>query len=133
LKVLILEDDNSMIKLYNHWLTKLKMEVETCPNGQTAMDTYFKKDSIPFDLIIADLHLEDDKSGEQVVNFLENLKNENEPKTPILFLSAFIDHEIRVKFKKEKHVKFMEKKDIGYSSFLQRVESLTSPNKKSSL
>ena len=122
-----------MIKLYNHWLTKLDMEVECCPNGQTAMDTYFKKDSIPFDLIIADLHLEDDKTGEQVVNFLESLKSKSDPKTPILFLSAFIDQELRIKFKKEKHVKFMEKKNIGYSNFLQRVESLTSPTKKSSL
>jgi DNA-binding response OmpR family regulator len=124
--VLILEDDNSMVKLYNHWLTKLNVKVECCPNGQIAMDTYFKKDSIVFDLIIADLHLEDDKTGEQVVNFLE-------PKTPILFLSAFIDQELRIKFKKEKHVKFMEKKNIGYSNFLQRIESLTSPAKKSSL
>ncbi len=122
-----------MVKLYNHWLTKLNVKVECCPNGQIAMDTYFKKDSIVFDLIIADLHLEDDKTGEQVVNFLEGFKGEGEPKTPILFLSAFIDQELRIKFKKEKHVKFMEKKNIGYSNFLQRIESLTSPAKKSSL
>ena len=50
-------------------------------------------------------------------------------KTPVLFLSANINKELRIQFKKEKHIKFMEKKNIGYSNFLQRIESLTTKEK----
>lgn len=131
LKVLILEDDNSMIKLYNHWLKKANIDIEYCSNGEEAMGSYLKDQNHNFDLIIADLHLEGSKSGEQVINFLKGMEVKSEEATPVLFLSAFIDQEIRTKFKKEKNVKFMEKKNIGYSNFIQRVESLIRPSKKS--
>ena len=132
LKVLILEDDNSMIKLYNHWLKKANIDIEFCASGEEALSSYLKDQNHNFDLIIADLHLEGAKSGDQVVTFLKDMEIKYDQATPVLFLSAFIDQEIRVKFKKEKNIKFMEKKNIGYSNFIQRIESLIQPSKKSS-
>ena len=125
MKFLILEDDESMVKLYRHWLKKNNIQADTCSSGIDAISNHLKDENHNFDLIIADLKLEDEKSGEQVISFLSNMEVSSKEKTPVLFLSANIDNELRIKFKKDKHIKFMEKKNIGYSNFLQRIESLT--------
>ena len=129
MKFLILEDDESMVKLYTHWLNKANIATDTCSSGIDAINTHFNDKNHNFDLIIADLHLEGEKSGDQVIDLLKNLEMSSEDKTPVLFLSANINNELRIQFKKEKHIKFMEKKNIGYSNFLQRIESLTNKAK----
>ena len=129
MKFLILEDDESMVKLYTHWLNKANIKTDTCSSGIEAISNHFKDKNHNFDLIIADLHLEDEKSGDQVINLLSSLEIASKEKTPVLFLSANINKDLRIQFRKEKHVKFMEKKNIGYSNFLQRIETLTSKEK----
>lgn len=129
MRFLILEDDESMVKLYKHWLNKANIETDTCSSGIEAISTHFNGDGHDFDLIIADLHLEGEKSGDQVINLLSSLEIASKEKTPVLFLSANINKDLRIQFRKEKHVKFMEKKNIGYSNFLQRIETLTSKEK----
>ena len=129
MKFLILEDDESMVKLYTHWLNKANIQADTCSSGIEAIENHFSDKNHSFDLIIADLHLEGEKSGDQVISLLSNLELASKHKTPVLFLSANINKDLRIQFKKEKHVKFMEKKNIGYSNFLQRIESLTTKEK----
>ena len=129
MRFLILEDDDSMVKLYTHWLNKANIQTDTCSSGTDAIENHFNDKNHNFDLIIADLHLEGDKSGDQVIDLLKNLEMTSKEKTPVLFLSANINKELRIQFKKEKHIKFMEKKNIGYSNFLQRIESLTKKEK----
>ena len=125
MRFLILEDDESMIKLYRHWLTKINVEADSCSSGKDAISKHFKDKNHNFDLIIADLQLEDEKSGDQVISLLKSLEVSSKEKTPVLFLSANIKQELRTKYKKEKHIKFMDKKNIGYLNQLQLTLATT--------
>ena len=52
------------------------------------LENYLKDQNHNFDLIIADLHLEGEKSGEQVVTFLKDMDVKYDQTTPVLFFSA---------------------------------------------
>ena len=88
MKFLILEDDESMVKLYTHWLNKANIQTDTCSSGIEAIENHFRDKNHNFDLIIADLNLEGEKSGDQVISLLSNLELASKEK-PVLIPEAW--------------------------------------------
>jgi FixJ family two-component response regulator len=108
MKVLLIEDENDIAEVYSDWLEALGYEVQHCSNGYTAgVEILDLSNDNSIGFIITDLHVPG-KSGEELVDFFEKIETRG-TKIPILFLSGFIDDELRYKYQKLDHIHFLDK------------------------
>jgi DNA-binding response OmpR family regulator len=108
MKVLLIEDENDTAEVYTDWLEELGYKVHHCSNGYTAgVEILDLSNDNTFVFIITDLKVPG-KSGEELVDFFEKIETHGS-KIPILFLSGFIDDELRYKYQKLDHIHFLDK------------------------
>ena len=120
MKVLLIEDDRDVAEVFEDWLKNIGYEIHYCSNGYTAgVEILDHSGDGHFDLVITDIKLPG-KSGSDLIDLLERL----EPmggQLPIIFLSGFIDDELRAKYKEISRVFFLDK-PVSKDSFLAVVE-----------
>ena len=73
MKILIVEDDPSMIELYRVWLKTTKAEVDYCDNSFKVANKILNGEIRDYDLLIVDLKLEGSKDGDKVVDLLRDI------------------------------------------------------------
>ena len=117
MKILVIEDDMSMITLYRQWLKNTNVEIDYCDNSYKASEMIMKGSIDYYDLLIADLKLEGSKGGDTVVSLLAEMELGKKKKTPVLILSGHIDSEVKNQFLKRKNVHFLEKQFLNSNTF----------------
>ena len=126
MKILIVEDDPSMIDLYRVWLKTTKAEVDYCDNSFKVANKILSGEIRDYDLLIVDLKLEGSKDGDKVVDLLRDIELSEKDKTPILFLSGHISEEIKVKYKNKKYIQLLEKTSVNSEIFRNKIlETIT--------
>jgi DNA-binding response OmpR family regulator len=130
MKILVMDDDQSMIDIYRVWLKSIDVEIDTCDNSYKASDKIMTGKIKDYDLLIADLNLEGSKGGDSVVALLREMELGQKEKTPVLILSGFINDEIKNKFKKKKEIYFLDKKSLDSDTFRSEVLKIVESMKK---
>jgi len=126
MKILIVEDDPSMIDLYRVWLKTTKAEVDYCDNSFKVANKILTGEIKEYDLLIVDLKLEGSKDGDKVVDLLRDIELTEKEKTPILFLSGYIGEEIKEKYKNKKYIRLLEKTTVTSEIFRNKIlETIT--------
>ena len=126
MKILIVEDDPSMIDLYRVWLKTTKAEVDYCDNSFKVANKILTGEIRDYDLLIVDLKLEGSKDGDKVVDLLRDIELSEKEKTPILFLSGHISEEIKGKYKNKKYIQLLEKTSVNSEVFRNKIlETIT--------
>jgi two-component system, response regulator, stage 0 sporulation protein F len=83
-KIVLVDDDANLLKVYRFFLTKQGYEIVTCSDGQTALK--YVANGQPVDLFILDVELPD-MSG---LDLMEEIrKNQQYTKIPIIISSAY--------------------------------------------
>ena len=120
MKVLLIEDERDVAEVFEDWLKNIGYEIHYCSNGYTAgVEILDHSSDGHFDLVITDIKLPG-KSGSDLIDLLERL----EPmggNLPIIFLSGFIDEELREKYKEISRIFFIDK-PVSRDNFMAVVE-----------
>jgi len=120
MKVLLIEDEKDVAEVFETWLKSGGYEVHYCSNGYTAgVEILDHSGDGHFNLIVTDIKIPG-KSGSDLIDLLERL----EPmggSIPIIFLSGFIDDELREKYKGIPRVFFLDK-PVSKEVFLSVVD-----------
>ena len=120
MKVLLIEDERDVAEVFEDWLKNIGYEIHYCSNGYTAgVEILDHSGDGHFDLVITDIKLPG-KSGSDLIDLLERL----EPmggNLPIIFLSGFIDDDLRDKYKEISRIFFLDK-PVSKESFMKVVE-----------
>lgn len=83
-RIVLVDDDANLLKVYRFFLTKQGYEIVTCSDGQTALK--FVSNGQPVDLFILDVELPD-MSG---LDLMEEIrKNQRYANIPIIISSAY--------------------------------------------
>ena len=120
MKALLIEDERDVAEVFEDWLKDIGYEIHYCSNGYTAgVEILDHSSDGHFDLVITDIKLPG-KSGSDLIDLLERL----EPmggNLPIIFLSGFIDQELREKYKEIPRIFFLDK-PVSRDNFMAVVE-----------
>lgn len=81
LNVLVIDDEQSLLKLFNKILKNAGFRVETAINGYEGLEKFHAKH---FDIVIADI-LMPGMQGNDVVN---HIRNSQRPSTPVIGISG---------------------------------------------
>jgi len=113
MKILIVEDDSSMVDLYKVWLRSTKAEIDYCDNSYD-VSSKIKSGSIhDYDLLIVDLKLQGSEDGDKVVDQLAEMEFEKEEKMPILFLGGDISQELVQKYGEKRNIRLLKKTSVS--------------------
>lgn len=116
-KILIVEDESLIAKIYATRLEAEGYEVTVCQDGQSGLEWGLKNrpDLVLLDLMIPKL------SGDQVLDRLR--KNESTAKTPILVYSNLSDDEQIAKVKKLGATEFLVKAKVAAAELVGKINS----------
>src|SRR3990167_6359776 len=96
-KILVIDDEELLIRTMNRLLEKSGYEVYTAKN---ASDAQVMAGEEEFDLIISDIRMPG-KNGVETVRAIQNLLASNHKKTlPVVFVTGFADEEIETEAQK---------------------------------
>jgi len=87
-KILIVDDEELIIKTLTRLLEKEKYEVLVAKSGQDALAMVEEED---FDLIIADIRMPGINGVETVRGIHDILKTKQHEKTPVIFITGYAD------------------------------------------
>ena len=122
MKILLIEDELDVADVYISWLEEFGHEIIHCANGYTAgVEILEQGEGQVFGLILTDIKMPG-KTGIELIDFLDKIETQT-TKTPTIFLSGFIDEELREKYKNLSHVTFLEK-PVSKESFIQKVNEV---------
>ena len=113
-KILVIEDDKSLLFMFRSMLEKAGFAVETAENGQIGLD---KVDKFQPDLILLDIML-------PVMDGYEVLKNLKPAlSAPIIVLTGLNNEEVEQKAKNFGADDFIRKDNIHLTELLEKVNS----------
>jgi DNA-binding NtrC family response regulator len=115
-KILIIEDDSTMLKAL---MLLLKSEMHDLTEAQNGKQAFQKISRESFDLIITDLFL----NGMTGLDIFKKFKN----KIPVLIMTGYVDSELAQDAKKEAGEDFVEK-PFSPQFFRKKVKNLLSKN-----
>lgn len=95
-KILVIDDEELVVKSLRILLEKQGFEVFIVKNGQDAL-AVIEEES--FDLIIADIRMPGMNGVETVEAIYENFEKRNIKKTPAIFITGYADEEFKQKAK----------------------------------
>jgi DNA-binding response OmpR family regulator len=113
MKILIVEDDSSMVDLYKVWLRSTKAEIDYCDNSFDVSDKIKSGSINNYDLLIVDLKLQGSEDGDKVVDQLSEMEFEKKEKTPILFLGGDISEEMVQKYGEKRNIRLLKKTSVS--------------------
>jgi len=105
-KILVIDDEELIIKSLRKLLEKNGFAVFIAKNGQDAL---VMPEEENFDLIIADIRMPGMNGVETVESINENLKKRNLKKIPIIFITGYADDAIKQKAETLKPVAYIYK------------------------
>ena len=116
-KVLVIEDEESVLYSTSLFMEKLGFTVFTAGSGKEALEI-FNRENSEFDLIFADIVLPDFYS----IDLIESMKRVN-PNIKVLFFSGYDSVDIDRLRKKKKNVAFL-RKPFAINSVINTLEEL---------
>lgn len=93
-KILVIDDEELIIKSLKKLLEKNAFTVFVAKNGQDALAM---ADAENFDLIVADIRMPGINGVDTIQSIYESLQNNNLKKMPTIFITGYADEEIRRK------------------------------------
>lgn len=105
-KILVIDDEELIIKSLRKLLEKDGFTVFVAKNGQDAL-AMAEEES--FDLIIADIKMPGMNGVETVQSIYEELHKKNLKTTPVIFITGYADEEIKKKAKTMKPIAYIYK------------------------
>ena len=90
-KILVIDDEEIIIKSLSRLLEKNVYEVFIAKNGQDAIIMAEEGD---FDLILADIRMPGISGVEAIESIYGNIKTANTKKPPVIFITGYADDEI---------------------------------------
>ncbi|MDP2943748.1 MAG: response regulator [Candidatus Omnitrophota bacterium] len=93
-KILVIDDEELIIKSLKKLLEKENYEVFVAKNGQDALAMVEEE---KFDLIIADIRMPGINGVETTQTIMDSLKRQNFTRVPVIFITGYADEEIRKK------------------------------------
>jgi len=105
-KILIIDDEELIIKSLTKLLEKNKFEVFVAKNGQDALIITEEED---IDLVIADIRMPGMNGVEAIEEMQKNLAKRNSNNIPVIFITGYADEEIKQKAKALKPVAYIYK------------------------
>lgn len=93
-KILVIDDEELIIKSLSRLLEKSGYEVFVAKNGQDAIIMTEEED---FDLILADIRMPGMNGVDTIQSIYESLQNNNLKKIPIIFITGYADEKIKRK------------------------------------
>jgi two-component system cell cycle sensor histidine kinase/response regulator CckA len=72
-RILVMDDDDSICKIFALMLTRLECEVETASRGEIAVERYraARQAGTPFNIVILDLTVQEGMNGEETLRALK--------------------------------------------------------------
>lgn len=107
-KILVIDDEELIIKSLSKLLEKSGYEVFIAKNGQ---DAIVMTEESEFDLIIADIRMPGVNGVDTVCSIYEELKQNNLKRIPVIFITGYADKE------NEKRAKALNPIDYIYKPF----------------
>ncbi len=95
-KILVIDDEELIVRSLKKLLEKNAFEVFIAKNGQDAIVMAEEED---FDLIIADIRMPGLNGAETVQSIFENLDRKKIKRTPVIFITGYADTEMEDKAK----------------------------------
>lgn len=95
-KILVIDDEELIIKSLRKLLEKNGFTVFVAKNGQDAL---IMTEDEEFDLIVADIRMPGMNGVETIETIYNNLKKTNSKKTSVIFITGYADEEIKQKAK----------------------------------
>lgn len=117
-KILIIDDEELIIKSLKKLLEKNGFYVFIAKNGQDAL--VITEDE-QFDLIIADIRMPGMNGVEAVNSIYEGLKTKDSNKIPTIFITGFADEEMHQKAKELMPIAYIYK-PFDIADFVDRVK-----------
>lgn len=115
-RVLIVEDELPVLEVFEEFFALLGLETVSAKNGEEALEI-FKKQA-PFDLYVIDIRIP------KIDGFsLARLFRQEDSRTPILFLSGWVDQEIQKQIE-EIPLTFYLKKPATFEQIRQILKEL---------
>lgn len=105
-KILVIDDEELIIRSLSKLLEKNGYEVLIAKNGQDALAM---ADEEAFDLIVADIRMPGMNGVETMQSLYENLEKRNLERTPTIFITGYADEEMKQKAKTLKPVAYIYK------------------------
>ena len=110
-KILVIDDEELMVRSLKKLLEKSGFEVFIAKNGQ---DAIAMAEEEKFDLIVSDMRMPGLNGVETVETIFNNLNNNKSPRTPVLFITGYADDDIEKNAKSLNPVAYIYKPfDIG--------------------
>lgn len=117
-RILIIDDEELIIKTLRKLLEKNDFMVFVAKNGQDAM---VMSEEENFDLIIADIRMPGINGVETVQSIYENLRKGNRKITPVIFITGHADEEIKKKAKAIKPIAYIFK-PFDMSDLIEKIK-----------
>ena len=105
-KILVIDDEELIIKSLKKLLEKNGFMVFVAKNGQDALIMAEEED---FDLIVADIRMPGINGIETIQSIYEKLQEKNLKKIPAIFITGYADEEMRQKARALKPVAYIYK------------------------
>lgn len=83
-KILVVDDVKGVSQSLDRVLSRAGHDIETCKDGQEAMDTFSKN---TYDLVLTDI-LMPERDGLELAKFIRDYDDEQKSKTPILAITG---------------------------------------------
>lgn len=115
-KILIVDDDTQMVKLFHNILSKEGFEVLTANNGQDCLR--IAKEEIP-DLILLDLIMPEMDGGSTAQDLADDERTKN---IPIAFLTSMVSEEEARKEKGEIGGRLFISKSTNREEFINKIK-----------
>ena len=93
-KILVIDDEELIIRTLKKLLEKKGFEVFLAKNGQ---DAAIMSEEIKFDLIVADIRMPGMDGVETVQLIYKDLKENKQKKIPVIFITGYADESIKEK------------------------------------
>lgn len=119
-KILVIDDEELIIRSLSRLLEKNGYEVFIAKNGQDAL---VMNEEESFDLIIADIRMPGMDGVETARSISENLKKRNLKKIPVIFITGYADKEIEQKAKKLNPVAYIYK-PFDIAEFTDKIRGI---------
>jgi CheY-like chemotaxis protein len=119
-KILVIDDEELIIKSLKKLLERNNFEVFLAKNGQDAL---IMAEEENFDLIVADIRMPGMNGVETVSSIYKSLQDNKSPRIPIIFITGFADESIQQQAKELMPVAYIYK-PFDIADFVEKVKKV---------
>ncbi len=119
-KILVIDDEELLIRTYSRLFEKNNFEVYTVKNGQHAEDIISEEN---FDLIVCDIRMPGKNGVETIKEIKKIVQSKNGIMPPVIFITGFADEIIEKEAKTLKPIAYLYK-PFDYQELLKVVQTV---------